>query len=125
VIRSVIIPFFPVRDQALLEIVRLKVSKIRRRLYEAHRIDFVLEDAVIEEIGNRCTEVESGARNIDNILTNTMLPAVSRLLLRSLVEENPPRAIRIGVGDDGEFTYAAEALERAAERAAEPVPVGS
>jgi type VI secretion system protein VasG len=106
--RTVIIPYFPVRDEALKTIIRLKVGRVQDRLRQTHRVELVLDDAVADAIAERCTEVESGARNVDNILTNTMLPAVSRLLLQSLVEENPPRAIRIGVGDDGNFTYAAE-----------------
>ncbi|HUG40006.1 MAG TPA: type VI secretion system ATPase TssH [Longimicrobiales bacterium] len=103
--RTVIIPFFPVRDEALKQIVRLKVGKIRRRLHDAHRVDFALDDRVIDEIANRCTEVESGARNVDNILSNTMLPDISRVLLRALVDDIRLSGIDVGLGDDGNFTY--------------------
>jgi type VI secretion system protein VasG len=113
--RTVIIPYFPVRDEALKTIIRLKVGRVQDRLRQTHRVELVLDEAVHDAIAERCTEVESGARNVDNILTNTMLPAVSRMLLQSLVDDNPPRAIRVGVGDDGEFTYASEALEVADE----------
>jgi type VI secretion system protein VasG len=123
--RTVIIPYFPVRDEALRTIIRLKVGRVQDRLRQTHRVELALDEAVTDAIAERCTEVESGARNVDNILTNTMLPAVSRLLLRSLVDENPPRAIRIGVGEDGEFTYAAEGvLEVAAEQEPAAVPAG-
>ena len=60
---------------------------------------------MLEAIAARCTEVESGARNIDNILTNTVMPEVSRLLLRSLMDETRPSMIRVAVGDDGHFVY--------------------
>jgi type VI secretion system protein VasG len=60
---------------------------------------------VVEAIAARCTEVESGARNVDNILTNTALPAISRVLLESLVAGDRPRAITIHVEDSGEFSY--------------------
>ena len=109
--RTVIIPYFPVRDEALRRIIVLKMDKIRRRLHATHRIRLDVDDAVLEAIAARCTEVESGARNVDNILTNTLLPAVSRVLLESLAGGERPAVIRVGADETGEFTYtvAAEA----------------
>jgi type VI secretion system protein VasG len=104
--RTVIIPYFPVRDEALRRIIVLKLAKIQRRLEATHRMRLVTDDAVIDTIAARCTEVESGARNIDNILTNTLLPAVSRLLLESLVAGGKPQAIVVSVDDRGDFAYA-------------------
>ncbi|HUF68957.1 MAG TPA: type VI secretion system ATPase TssH [Longimicrobiales bacterium] len=104
--RTVIIPYFPVRDEALTRIIHLKLAKVQRRLMETHRVELVADDAVIAAIAARCTEVESGARNIDNILTNTLLPAISRLLLRSLVDGERPRTITVAIGESGDFTYA-------------------
>jgi type VI secretion system protein VasG len=63
----------------------------------------------VDAIAARCTEVESGARNVDNILTNTALPAISRMLLESLVAGERPAAVVLDVGADGEFTYVVEA----------------
>ncbi len=103
--RTVIIPYFPVRDEVLKTIVRLKLGKIERRLRETHRIDLIAGDDVIATVAARCTEVESGARNVDNILTNTMLPAISRRLLSALVDGEKPAAIQVTVDADGEFTY--------------------
>ncbi|HEX7241117.1 MAG TPA: AAA family ATPase, partial [Longimicrobiaceae bacterium] len=105
--RTVIVPYFPVRDEALRRIVRLKLGKVERRLRETHRVDLAADDAVVDAIAERCTEVESGARNVDNILTHTLLPAISRLLLQALVDGSRPVAIQVGVGEDGRFTYAA------------------
>jgi type VI secretion system protein VasG len=105
--RTVIIPYFPVRDEALRRIIGLKVDKVRRRLRETHRVDLVLDEAVTDAIAARCTEVESGARNVDNLLTNTLLPEISRILLRALVDGTPPVSIRVGVDERGAFTYAA------------------
>jgi type VI secretion system protein VasG len=104
--RTVIIPYFPVRDAALRRIILLKLSKIQRRLEETHRMQLIADDAVIDAIAARCTEVESGARNVDNILTNTLLPAVSRLLLESLVAGEKPLALRVSIDENGAFTYA-------------------
>jgi type VI secretion system protein VasG len=65
----------------------------------------VLDDAVIEEVAKRCTEVESGARNVDNILSNTMLPEISRQVLSRMAEETPMERVQVGVGPDSRFTY--------------------
>jgi type VI secretion system protein VasG len=115
--RMVIIPFYPVRDEVLRRIIHLKLGKVRRRLHDTHRLDLDVGDEVVDAIAARCTEVESGARNIDNILTNTLLPAVSQVLLESLVAGMKPSVMRVGVGDDGEFTYSIDAEHPAPEEA--------
>ena len=109
----VIIPFFPVRDEALKTIIKLKIGKVQRRLRDTHRVELIADESVIDAVAERCTEVESGARNVDNILTNTMLPALSRLMLASMVDDSRPSAIQVGIGDDGEFTYTAASAEEA------------
>jgi len=121
--RMVIIPYFPVRDAVLRTIVRLKLDKVRRRLRDAHRVELMADDVVVDAIAARCTEVESGARNIDNILTNTVLPTVSRLLLTALIEGTRPAAIRVGVGSSGDFSYTVEASGSSA--VAPPTSLGS
>jgi type VI secretion system protein VasG len=103
--RMIIIPYFPVRDEALKKIILLKLGKIQRRIQENHRITMICDDAVIEEVAKRCTEVESGARNVDNILSNTMLPEISRQVLSRMAEESPMERVRVGVGTDSRFTY--------------------
>jgi type VI secretion system protein VasG len=103
--RMMIIPYFPVRDEALKKIIQLKVGKIQRRILENHKIAMVLDDAVIDEVVKRCTEVESGARNVDNILSNTMLPELSRQVLARMAEESPMERVHVGVGADGRFSY--------------------
>jgi type VI secretion system protein VasG len=118
--RMITVPYFPIRDEALKKIVLLKVGKIQRRLLESHKIAMKVDDAVIDEVAKRCTEVESGARNVDNILTNTMLPEISRQILSRMAEETLTNQVRIGVGSDGRFTYAWETEEPAAEVAQEP-----
>jgi type VI secretion system protein VasG len=103
--RLVIIPYFPVRDEALKQIVRLKLGKIQRRLQETHRISLTHDDALVEEVAKRCTEVESGARNVDNILTNTLLPEVSRQILSRMADRQKLASIQVTVGSDGAFVY--------------------
>ena len=104
--RLVIIPYFPIRDENLKKIVVLKMAKIQRRLKETHRIELTYDPALIDDVARRCTEVESGARNVDNILTNTLLPDISRQLLGRIAEGLTPESIRVGIGEDGSFVYA-------------------
>jgi len=106
--RMVLIPYFPIRDDALQRIIRLKLGKIERQLAETQRVTLRYDDAMVGEIARRCTEVESGARNVDNILTNTLLPEISRRLLEMLAAGSRPDAIRVGVGAGGAFDYALE-----------------
>jgi type VI secretion system protein VasG len=103
--RLVIVPYYPVRDEALKLIVRLKLGKIQRRIQETHHIALTHDDALIEEVAKRCTEVESGARNVDNILTNTLLPEISRQILGRLAERQKLAPIHVSIGDGGEFVY--------------------
>jgi type VI secretion system protein VasG len=104
--RMVIIPYCPIRDEALKNIVRLKLGKFQKRLLENHKMTLTYGDALIDEVARRCTEVESGARNVDNILTNTLLPEISRQLLAWMAEGRKVDAIHAGVGPDGRFVYA-------------------
>ena len=104
--RMVLIPYYPVRDEALKQIIRLKLGKIQRRLLENHKIRLTYDDAFLEAVASRCTEVESGARNVDNILTNSLLPDISRKILGSMAEGEKMSALHVTVGEDGEFAYA-------------------
>jgi type VI secretion system protein VasG len=103
--RLLIVPYLPVKDEALKRIVVLKLGKIRKRLFENHKMEFCFDDDLISEIAKRCTEVESGARNIDNILTNTLLPEVSREILGRIAEGRELNRVRIDIGAEGKFLY--------------------
>ena len=103
--RLMIVPYYPVRDEALKQIIRLKLGKIQRRLAETHKIALEYDDALLNEVASRCTEVESGARNVDNILSNTMLPDLSRQILSRLAEGVAANKVSVSV-KDGALTYA-------------------
>lgn len=104
--RLVIIPYLPIKDDALRAIIALKLGKIERRLQETHKVSLSYDEALIEEVARRCTEVESGARNVDNILTNTLLPQISRRILTRIAEGEKLDSIRVTVGENGSFVYA-------------------
>jgi len=103
--RMVIIPYYPIRDEAMKQIIRLKLGKIQRRLVENHKIKLSYDDAFLNAVAARCTEVESGARNVDNILTNTLLPDISRKILGSMAEGEKMSALHVSVGENDEFSY--------------------
>jgi type VI secretion system protein VasG len=103
--RTVIIPYFPVRDEALKRIIWLKLDKVRRRLAETHRVELGWGEELVDAVAARCTEVESGARNVDHILTNSLLPEISRRLLTAIAQGERTSGFRVGVGDDGGFVY--------------------
>jgi type VI secretion system protein VasG len=104
--RLVIVPYFPLRDDSLRNIICLKLGKIQRRILENHNLELTYSPEVVTEVAKRCTEVESGARNVDNILTNSMLPDISRYLLSRMAERQKPAAILVSVGESGNFAYA-------------------
>jgi type VI secretion system protein VasG len=102
--RLMIVPYFPIRDEAMKLIIRLKLGKIQRRLLETHKIKLEYGDSLLNEVAARCTEVESGARNVDNILSNTMLPDLSRQILTQLAGGVASNRVTVSV-KDGALTY--------------------
>jgi type VI secretion system protein VasG len=104
--RMVLIPYYPIRDNFLKMIIELKLKKIQNRIEENHKIALTYDLALVETVATRCTEVESGARNVDNILTNTLLPDISRQLLGRMAEGEKVANIHVSVGADGTFVYA-------------------
>ena len=86
-----------------------------------HAVALHYDDTLIGEIAKRCTEVESGARNVDNILSNTLLPEISRELLARMAEGLPLEAVTVGIGVDGKLTYAWAGGRASAERVKEAV----
>jgi type VI secretion system protein VasG len=104
--RMVVVPYYPVRDEALKKIIVLKLGKIQRRIQENHKISLTYDDKFVEAVASRCTEVESGARNVDNILTNSLLPDISRQILGRMALGEKLSSIQVSVGEDGTFSYA-------------------
>jgi type VI secretion system protein VasG len=103
--RIVTIPYFPLSPEMLGGIVRLQLDRIGRRIRENHAAAFTYEDAVVEKIVSLCNDPDSGGRMIDNIITNTLLPALSRQILGKAMAKEDVTAASVGV-KDGEFAYA-------------------
>jgi type VI secretion system protein VasG len=102
--RIVVIPYYPLSDQMLGSIVRLQLERVKQRVTERYSVPFTYDDAVVSLISSRCTELESGGRMIDAVLTNTLLPEVSRELLLRQLDGKP--VSRVGISAAGsEFVY--------------------
>lgn len=102
--RMKIVPYFPITDDNMKRIIRLKLDKIKKRMKENRQVDFVYQEAVIDGVAQRCTEVDSGARNVDHILTHTLLPEISREMLTMMAKSKPVKKIEVGLDKDG-FHY--------------------
>jgi type VI secretion system protein VasG len=103
--RLVVIPYYPLSPQMITEIAKLQLRRVDKRVRERYRVPFSYSDAVLKTIVSRCQELESGGRMIDAILTNSILPVMSREFLTRMMEERPIQKVHIDVKDN-DFTYA-------------------
>ena len=100
------VPYFPLSDEMLGNIIRLQLGRIKKRIAENHKAVFTYSEEVVATIASRCTEIESGGRMIDAILTNTILPKLSEEYLRRTMDGKPLKTIAIGVANsDFEYTF--------------------
>ena len=102
--RLVTIPYYPLSDDMLGRIVKLQLNRIKKRVEQRWKVPFVVGDDVVQLVVSRCTESESGGRMIDAILTNTMLPDVSRAFLTRMLEGQAVGGVTVNAAD-GQFTY--------------------
>ncbi|QXH51826.1 type VI secretion system ATPase TssH [Pseudomonas fakonensis] len=102
--RLVTIPYYPLSDAMLKAITRLQLERIRKRVEATHKVGFAYDDGVVDVIVSRCSETESGGRMIDAILTNGLLPDMSREFLTRMLEGKPLASVRIS-GRDNDLHY--------------------
>ena len=103
--RIVTIPYYPLSDEVMGVITRLQLAKIEKRVAEYHKVPFTYTDDVVQLIRSRCTELESGGRMIDAILTNSVLPTISEEFLTRMVEGKTVARIHVAVENE-QFSYA-------------------
>jgi type VI secretion system protein VasG len=101
--RMTIIPFFPLKGEVLNSIVRIKLDKVGKRLKQSHELGFDYDDAVVEQISSRCTDIESGARNIDHIVNKTLLPLISTEILNKIGDQTEYSDLKLRITPQGEF----------------------
>lgn len=102
--RLIVIPYFPLSPAIIENIIRLQLGRIQKRIEETRKIPFTYDQSVVSLVAGRCTEVESGGRMIDAILTNTMLPAISHEFLTRMMSGEPVSKLHVTAAD-GEFRY--------------------
>jgi type VI secretion system protein VasG len=103
--RMKVIPYYPIADEVLVKIIGLKLDKIARRIAANHKADFTYDEALVEAVLARCTEVDSGARNVDNILNGTLLPEIAESVLAKMAEGAAITKIKVGANKNGQFKY--------------------
>jgi type VI secretion system protein VasG len=103
--RMTVVPYYPLGDEVLKAIIRLKLGQIGGRVRDNYRAKFEYDDALVDTVAGRCKEVETGARNVDHILTGTLLPELASEFLARMAEGRPVSRVRIAVGDGGRFAY--------------------
>ena len=102
--RIVTIPYYPLTDEVIGIIAKLQLRRIAKRIEQNHSAPFTYDDDVIKLITSRCTELESGGRMIDAILTNTVLPVISSEFLTHMMEDKPINRVHVSVAE-GDFAY--------------------
>lgn len=103
--RTTIIPFYPLTDDVMRMIIKLKLGKVARRIHEHYRAKMDYSPELVDTICERCTEVDTGARNVDHILKRTLLPEMSSEFLARMAEGGKIETVNISVNDDGTFQY--------------------
>ncbi len=103
--RVTIVPYFPLSDDVIRQIVTLQLNKIARRVRDSYKASFTYEPELVETIAARCKESSSGARNVENILSRSLLPELSAEVLARLANGEAISHISVGIGPEGSFRY--------------------
>ncbi|MEG1327765.1 MAG: AAA family ATPase, partial [Janthinobacterium sp.] len=103
--RLKVLPFYPLNDAVLAEIIALKLARIGQRIARNHQAQFSHDAGLVDAVLARCTEVDSGARNVDQILNGSLLPAIAEAVLARMADGEPVASIRVSANKQGQFKY--------------------
>ena len=103
--RLKVVPYYPISDDVLVRIISLKLGRIRDRVSANHKASFSWDEGLVEAVLARCTEVDSGARNVDHILNGTLLPEIAENVLTAMAEGTRINSIKVSAGKKGDFKY--------------------
>ncbi|PAJ80961.1 type VI secretion system ATPase TssH [Burkholderia ubonensis] len=106
--RMKVVPYYPISDDVLAEIIELKLDRIRRRIDANHKAVFEWDESLVDAVLARCTEVDSGARNVDHILNGTLLPEIAGHVLGRIADGVAIARIAVRADDAGAFEYTVE-----------------
>jgi type VI secretion system protein VasG len=100
-----VVPYYPIPDAVLAQIIALKLDRIGRRIQDQHHAEFSYDQALVDAVLARCTEVDSGARNVDHILNGSLLPEIAEAVLQRMSEGEAIAGIKVGASKQGQFRY--------------------
>lgn len=103
--RLKVVPYYPISDEILIQIIELKLQRIRDRVASNHKATFKWDEALVDAVLQRCTEVDSGARNVDHILNGTLLPEIAENVLARMIDGGKIETIAVGADEAGGFRY--------------------
>ena len=103
--RLSVVPYFPLSDSVIRRIIKLQLDRVAKRIRENHKAAFTFDDALVDQIASRCRESESGARNVDAIITRNLLPEISQEVLGRMARGEAIGSVAVGVDEKGAFTY--------------------
>jgi type VI secretion system protein VasG len=103
--RMVTVPYYPISDDIMRLIIKLQLGKIEKRIMTNHNAKFSYDESVVDTIAARCTDVDSGARNVYNILTGTMLPEMSGEVLSRMADGEAIKEIKVSSDENSKFAY--------------------
>jgi type VI secretion system protein VasG len=103
--RTQVVPYYPLHDDVLAEVIRLKLRRIAARLHDHHQATFDFDDSLIDTVLARCTEVDTGARAVDHILNGTLLPALADHVLARMAQGARLQGVRVGTDAQGDFAF--------------------
>jgi type VI secretion system protein VasG len=103
--RVTIVPYFPLSEEVIKQIVKLQLNKIAKRVKDAYKAEFEYAPELVETIAARCKESSSGARNVENILSRSLLPELSAEVLAKLAAGENITKVAVGMGPEGSFRY--------------------
>ena len=106
--RITLVPFYPLTDPVIQKIAGLKLNKVKKRIETGYGAKVEIDETVNKEIAARCKEVESGARNIDKIVNQSLLPALSSGILERMAANEPVSRVKVGLGEDKQFKIEVE-----------------
>ena len=99
--RMTIVPFLPLPAEVLRQITELKLGTLARRLWDSHKIAATFAPELVDQLAERCTEAETGARNVEHILRSSLMPVLSQRLLEAFAAGQQPTSLHIGPGPMG------------------------
>jgi type VI secretion system protein VasG len=103
--RTKVVPYYPLSDDVLVSVIKLKLDRIAARVLTNHKAVLDYDEALVETVLARCTEVDTGARAVDHILNGSLLPEVADSVLARMAEGQPIAKIKVSAGKDGKFTF--------------------